>query len=46
MFANGKQDLGEMLEGYIYLRWPSLYIYHLRNIVADLVNQAAPPRTA
>ena len=35
MFANGKQDLGEMLEGYIYLRWPSLYIYHLRNIVAD-----------
>jgi ferredoxin len=35
IFANGKQDLGEMLEGYIYLRWPTLYIYHLRNIVAD-----------
>jgi len=35
IFANGKQDLGEMLEGYIYLRWPSLYIYHLRNIAAD-----------
>jgi ferredoxin len=35
MFANGKEDLGEMLEGYIYARWPSLYIYHLRNIVAD-----------
>jgi ferredoxin len=35
MFGDGKEDLGAMLEGYIYLKWPTLYIYHLRNLVRD-----------
>lgn len=35
MFGNGKEDMGIMLEGYLYARWPTLYIYHLRNLAAD-----------
>jgi len=46
MFGNGKEDLGTMLEGYIYLRWPTLYIYHLRNIVADPSVQLRYPKDA
>ena len=35
MFGKGKEALGKMAEGYIYLRWINLYIYHLRNVVPD-----------
>jgi hypothetical protein len=35
MFMGGKEDLGKALEGYIYSRWPNLYIYHLRRLSAD-----------
>lgn len=32
MFGGGKEDMGKMLEGYIYSRWLSLYVYHLRKL--------------
>ena len=35
MFGKDKEALGKMAEGYIYLRWINLYIYHLRNVVPD-----------
>jgi len=35
MFTGGKADLGKALEGYICCKWPSLYIYHLRNLASD-----------
>ena len=34
MFSNDKDALAEMMEGYIYARWPSQYIYHLRKLAA------------
>jgi len=35
MFGKGKEALGKMAEGYIYLKWINLYIYHIRNVVPD-----------
>lgn len=35
MFGKDKEALGKMAEGYIYLRWFNLYMYHLRNVVPD-----------
>jgi len=35
IFTGGKDELGKALEGYIYSRWPSLYIYHLRSFAPD-----------
>ena len=35
MFGKGKEALGKMAEGYTYLRWINLYIYHIRNVVPD-----------
>ena len=35
MFTGGKEDLGKALEGYIYSRWPNLYIYHIRRLAPD-----------
>ena len=35
MFGKGKEALGKMAEGYAYLRWINLYIYHIRNVVPD-----------
>jgi len=32
MFTGGKEDLGKILHGYIYGRWPSLYIYYIRKL--------------
>ena len=35
MFGEGAEALGKMAEGYAYLRWINLYIYHIRNVVPD-----------
>lgn len=35
MFSGGKENLGKMLEGYIYGRWPNLYLYHIRSMAPD-----------
>lgn len=32
IFGEGKEELGKMVEGYIYFKWLNLYIYHLRNL--------------
>lgn len=35
MFGKDKEASGKMAEGYIYLRWLNLYMYHLRNVAPD-----------
>jgi len=37
MFGRNKETLGKVLEGYIYGRWPSLFIYHMRKLVTKYV---------
>ncbi len=32
IFGEGKEELGKMIEGYIYFKWINLYIYHLRKL--------------
>ena len=34
IFGSDKESLANMMEGYVYLRWPSQYIYHLRKLAA------------
>lgn len=37
MFGGGKEALERMFEGYIYTRWPDLYVYHLRKLASTLI---------
>ncbi|HOO39724.1 MAG TPA: 4Fe-4S binding protein [Deltaproteobacteria bacterium] len=37
MFGREKQTMGNIAEGYLYGRWPNLYVYHIRRLVEKLV---------
>jgi Pyruvate/2-oxoacid:ferredoxin oxidoreductase delta subunit len=37
IFSKGKEDYWKVLEGYIYARWPTLCIYHMRTLVNKIL---------
>jgi ferredoxin len=37
LFGEEKEALGKFFEGYIYGRWPDLYLYHLRKLASTFV---------
>jgi len=37
MFGRDQDNLGKVLEGYIYATWPSLFIYHMRSLANKFI---------